>query len=121
MLCIILACTSCKKDDLLIDIKGEPDKVIEDVSGTLYYNKYFKMWEVRHFIPGTIDSVDLYLIAKMPYKKFKFEEGGQVFVSGLCYEIPHQILFDKDKGIYSFYPAGVDFFYIKVTDLKYKD
>ena len=44
MLCIILACTSCKKDDLLIDIKGEPDKVIEDVSGTLYYNKYFKMW-----------------------------------------------------------------------------
>ena len=113
-LCVILACFSCKKDNLLIDLTGESDKTIKNTPGTLGYSEDFKMWRVRHSIPGTIDSVDIYLITEMPDRKFTFEEGKQVSVSGFCYRISSQVL--ADKGIE--YPAGIECFYIKVTDIK---
>ena len=113
-LCVILACFSCKKDNQLIDPTGESDKTIQNTSGTLGYNEEFEVWQVRHHIPGTHDSVDYYLITEMPDKKFTFEEGKQVSVSGFCYRIPRLIL--ADKGI--FYTAGVECYYIKVTDIK---
>ena len=114
VLCVIFLWFSCHKDKLLIDLSGEPDKVIENTSGTLSYSKEFKSWKVINPIPGTHDSIDVYLIVEMHDRKFPFEEGKQVLVSGLCYSIPYSIL--VDKGIE--YPAGVECYYIKVTDLK---
>ena len=114
-LCVILACVSCQKqDNILIDLTGESDKVVKNTSGTLYHNKELKKWAVRVYFPGTIDSVDNYIITEMPDTKFTFVEGKQVSVSGFCYHIQSQIL--ADKGIY--YPAGTEYYYIKVTDLK---
>jgi hypothetical protein len=43
------------------DVTGESTHVT-DLSGTLSYYPGYQMWGVRHTIPGTIDSVDLYLI-----------------------------------------------------------
>jgi hypothetical protein len=43
------------------DVTGESTHVT-DLSGTLSYYPDYQMWGVRHTIPGTIDSVDLYLI-----------------------------------------------------------
>ena len=134
VLCIILTCFSCKKDDedayetILIDITGEPDKVIENVTGTLYYDKAFKMWEVYDHFLDTIYA-GVYLIVEMPDSNFSFNEGKEVTVSGLCYEIPLDIYLDfrskrnSGKGYiqYSLLAAPTKHFYIKVTDLKYKD
>ncbi|MDR1357006.1 MAG: hypothetical protein LBJ58_04980 [Tannerellaceae bacterium] len=43
------------------DLTGESAS-ITDLQGTLSYYPDYAMWGVRHAIPGTIDSVDLYLI-----------------------------------------------------------
>ena len=125
-LCVILLCFSCKKDDIvpiLIDITGEPDMVIENVTGRLYYNKDFKMWLVNYGIPGTHDSVDHYVIVEMPDGKFSFEEGKKATVSGLCYKIPNSVYFDfleKRYGVVR-YVAGTTYYYIKVTDLNFEN
>ena len=123
-LCAITVCLSCQNanneidmdfNDIDIDLPEKPDKVIENTPGILYYrNDFFKGWYVKNSIPGTHDSIENYLIAEIPDKKFCFEEGKQVSVSGFCYEIPRFILFDK--GI--IYPAGIEFYYIKVTNIK---
>jgi hypothetical protein len=109
-LCILLGCFSCKKH-LLIDITGEPDKVIQDASGKLYYHKKLKMWYVEHAVPGSIDSADCYLITNLPST---FKEGKSVSISGLCYYIPHNLY----PHVYYGQTAGVNFFYIKVTNIK---
>jgi len=116
MLCVILACTSCKKDDLLIDIKGEPDKVKENVLCKLSYDNDFKMWSVGYFIQGTHDAIDINLIAKMPEWKFYFKEGKYVLVSGLCYEIPQPLL--TKKGLPRL--GGMEYYYIKITNINYQ-
>ena len=117
-LCVMLAYFSCKKDNgFIIDITGEPDRVIENVSGILCYNNAFKTWMVSYHIPGTIDSVEEYVIAEMPESKFPFEEGKQVTVSGYCYKIPKDIVVEKNKGMD--FIAGTTHYYIKVTDLNY--
>ena len=113
MLILAGSFSSCEK--FLIDLSGEPDKVIENVLGALYYHKELKAWYVRHSIPGSIDSVDSYLIAEMPVRKFPFEEGKQVVISGFCYRIPDRIL--ANKGVE--YPAGEEYYYIKVTSINY--
>jgi len=113
VLCALLACFSCQKEETLIGLTGKPDKVIENVSGRLSYLKELEIWVVTYYIPETIDSAESYLIVKMPDRKFPFEESKQVLVSGSCYKIPRQRL--ADKGI--FYPAGEEYYYIKVTKL----
>jgi uncharacterized protein (UPF0128 family) len=65
---------------------GEPDKTIENVTGTLHYFDEAKMWGIYYYYPGTIDSVDTYLI-KETDKDFNFEEGKKVTVSGACYRV----------------------------------
>ena len=114
MLILAGSFSSCEKEtkEFLIDLSGEPDKVIENVPGTMFYHKELKAWYVRHSIPGSIDSVDNYLIAEMPVGQFPFEEGKQVVISGFCYRIPDRIL--ADKGID--YPAGIEYYYIKVSN-----
>ena len=114
-LCAIITCFSCQKDKPLIDLSGEPDKVIENAPGTLHYNKDVKGWYISNSIPGTIDSMDNYLIAEMPDKKFPFEEGKQVLFSGFCYHVPRYI-FDYNRDIYGL--GGVEWYYIKITYLK---
>jgi len=111
-LCIVLGCFSCQKDNLLINISGEPDKVIESTFGTLYYHKKLKMWCVNHYVPGTIDANDRYLIVGISEKNI-FKEGKQVLVSGLCYFIPPQVC----RHLYYDHLAGVAFYYIKVTNI----
>ena len=114
VLCVIFACSSSPKDELLTDLSCEPDKVIKNITGTLYYDNAFKLWSVSNPIPGTHDSVEIYKIVEMPNMKFPLEEGKQVSISGFCYLIPYRILFDKGLE----YPAGIEIYYIKVTDLK---
>ena len=108
------ACLSCKD----IDLPEKPDKVIENAPGTLYYSKDIKRWCIRRPFPGTIDSVDNYIIVKIPDKKFHFEEGKEVFVSGFCYYIPFDE-FKYNKDLYGL--GGLEWYYIKVTDIKYKE
>ena len=98
---------------ILVDLTRAPDKLIENTSGSLFYNKDLKRWAVRHSISGTIDSVDIYLIVESHDSMFAFEAGKQVFISGFCYRIPDRILADKKI----FYPAGTECYYIKVTNL----
>jgi hypothetical protein len=80
----------------------------------LFNNLEFKGWAVRHSIPGSIDSVDFYLIIEMHSNNFRFEHRKEVLVSGYCYHIPKDKL--RKKGIE--YPAGTEWYYILVTDIK---
>ena len=92
MLCVILACTSCKKDDLLIDIKGEPDKVMENAYGILYYDRDLKVWYISfHYAGVTDDTGEHYMIAERRYKNFVFKDDQVILFSGFCYEIPRDI------------------------------
>ena len=106
-LCVILLCVSCKKDE-------KPDKVIENVSGTLHYREEFKMWYVIYGIPGSVDAHEIYFILKMPGIKFPFEEYKQVTISGYCYKVPES---DLEKISHDFL-MGTEYYYIKITDLK---
>ena len=115
----IITCFSCNSIDMdfksiEIDLPDTPDKVIENTSGTLYYGKNVKGWYISSSIQGTIDSKDCYLITEIPDKKFQFVDGKQVLVSGFCYHIPWDAFADKD--IYGL--GGLEWYYIKVTDLK---
>ena len=115
----IITCFSCQNNNmdfknLDIDLPDNPDKVIENTPGTLYYSNDIKGWYVSSSIPETIDAIDRYLIIEVPDKKFPFQTGKQVLVSGLCYNIPSHVLIDKN--MYSL--GGIDWYYIKITDLK---
>ena len=116
---IIIIFISCKNDmdfkALDIDLSEKPDKVIENTPGRLFYSKDIKGWYISSRIPGTIDSIDSYIIAEIPDKKFSFEEGKQVSVSGFCYHIPRD-KFDYNKDLYGL--GGVEWYYIKITYLK---
>jgi hypothetical protein len=86
---LIFSCLETGSDEM-----GEPDKTIENVSGTLHYFNEIKMWGIQYYYPGTIDSMDTYLI-KEANKDFHFEEGKKVRVSGSCYlveEAPFPVL-----------------------------
>lgn len=96
-------------------ITGDPDKTVENTSGTLHYYDAIKMWGVYYIIPGTIDSGEIYLITEMPDNKFSFEEGKQVLMSGSCYKISSREVLDLTTNIT--FPAGIDLYYIKVTNL----
>ena len=121
MSCLFLFCFSCENEtileDFFKDLAEEPDKVIENISGTLEYHKEMKMWGIMYHIQGTIDAVDIYLIGENPDKDFKFEKGKQVTLCGDCYKLPHDIVnyYVTEKGM-SEYPAGTNFYYIKVAD-----
>ena len=91
----------------------DPDKVIENESGTLCYYKELNTWAISVYIPATIDCMDIYFVVGIHDVKFLFEEGKDVSISGFCYRIPRSIL--SDNGIV--YPAGVECYCIKVTDL----
>ena len=104
MLSIFLAGFSCQDGKPT----GEPDKVVENVSGTLHYSAEDKTWYIYYYFPGTIDSVDIYLIKKMQDKNFPFEEGKKVRVSGSCYQTT-----DVSFSVF----AGTTVYYIIVTNL----
>jgi hypothetical protein len=88
---------------------GEPDKTIENVTGILHYSSEMEMWEIQYGYPGTIDSVDVYLI-KETNEDFHFEEGKKVTVSGSCYfaEVSYPV------------PVGTTVYYITITNLTYE-
>lgn len=127
--CVIIAFFSCKNDDNLnitddksehqmyIEIK-EPDKIIEDMEGTLRYEEKLKLWSVNHFISGTIDSAEKCLIVDTPNNKFSYEEEKQVRVSGFCYKIPADIILDLATRNDIVFPAGMELYYIEITNLK---
>ena len=121
MSCLFLFCFSCENETILDDfsknLTEEPDKVIENVSGTLEYYKEMEMWGISYHIPETIDAIDIYLIGENPDKDFKYEKGKQVTLSGNCYKLPYNIVhyYVTEKGM-SVHPAGTDFYYIKITD-----
>jgi hypothetical protein len=85
---------------------GEPDMTIENRTGRLHYSDELKMWEIQYGYPGSIDSVDIYLIKE---GKDYFEEGKEVTVSGFCYrtEVPLPAI------------GGMTYYYIVITNLTY--
>jgi hypothetical protein len=103
--------SGCEEEDSITD--KDPDKIIESTSGVLHYHEGMKMWSVHHVIPGTIDSVEIYLMTEIPDVKFSFDEGKQVSLSGSCYKIAPQELLDLAIAA----PAGTELYYIKVTNL----
>ena len=137
MSCLFILCISCENEaneneindfglnqleiikDFIKVLPDEPDKVIEDISGTLQYYKALKTWGVRHHIPETHDSVDIYLIGEKPNNDFKFEVGKQVTLSADGYKMPNEIInyFESEKGLPEA-PAGTEYYYINVVDLK---
>jgi hypothetical protein len=113
---------SCDKQNDSAELVGEntteSNKVIENISGTLRYYEEVNMWSIIHFIPGTIDSEEIYLIRDIPNNEFSFEEGKRVFVSGLCYKISDQEVLDLTINKKIVFHAGIDdLYYINVTDL----
>ena len=117
---IVLACFSCKKDDvgLLIDITGEPDMVIENRLGKLYYEKRLNMIGIDIFPPPgeiRIDGGEYHMIVEMPYN-LPIKKGEQVSVSGLCYRIPPL----KYRNYIKDEIAGNTYYYIKVTNINYQ-
>jgi hypothetical protein len=85
---------------------GEPDMTIENVTGRLHYYDEIKMWGIEYGYPGSIDSVDIYLIKE---GKDYFEEGKEVTVSGFCYRTEGPL------------PAigGLTYYYIVITKLTF--
>ena len=126
--CAIIALFSCKNEDnfkitddknehqMYIEI-NEPDKIIEDLIGTLRYDEKLNLWTVNHFISGTIDSIERYLIVDMANNKFSFEEEKQVRVSGFCYKIPADIILDLAVKNDVVFPAGMELYYIEITNM----
>ena len=129
--CAILAFFSCENEDnfkitdnknehqMYIEIR-EPDKKIEDMIGTLRYDEKLKLWTVNHFIFGTIDSIEKYLIvdiANNKFNKFSFEEEKQVRVSGFCYKITADIILDLAKKNDIVFSAGMELYYIEITNI----
>jgi hypothetical protein len=85
---------------------GEPDMTIENRTGRLHYYDEIKMWGIEYGYPGSIDSVDIYLIKE---GKDYFEEGKEVTVSGFCYRTEGPL------------PAigGLTYYYIVITNLTF--
>ena len=130
VLCVIIVGFSCQSEEdfSVIDeyqthiaTTTEPYKIIKNMPGILYYHKQLQVWSVSHFIDGTIDSADNYLIVDMPEVAFSFEEGKEVSVSGPCYKIPSQTLIDLANKKQISFPVGTESFYLKVTDLNQED
>jgi hypothetical protein len=95
--------------NLIFNEIDEPDKTLQNVTGTLHYFDEMEMWGIYYSIPGVvfIDRDDLYLIKEIN-TDFIFEEGKDVIVSGYCYlagEVPFPI------------SAGETVYYIIVTNL----
>ena len=111
IMCVILVCFSCKKEEKPI---GTPDKVIENITGSLWYYEELKMWTVRYHIQGTIDAAEEYLFSGMPQT---FKEGRQVTISGYCYEIPKYIIIKSGVDMF----GGTTYYYIKITDLNKRE
>jgi hypothetical protein len=107
-LCGLLIGFSCKENDSG-KISDEPDKIIEDITGILYYSNECKIWGIRYGYPGTIDKVDIYLI-KNSDVNFHFEENKKVKVSGYCY------LTDALFPV----PAGTIVYHTIITNLTYE-
>jgi hypothetical protein len=92
---------------------SDPDMVIEDRSGTLYYSNGLEMWAVRYAYPGTIDSVDDYLMPNFKNEKnFPIDiwPGPKVRISGSCY---------RTNDLFPL-PAGYTAYYIDLTDFIYE-
>jgi hypothetical protein len=72
----------------------------------LSYNSELNRWEIRKGYPGTIDSVDIYVVSgyEVTYSK---DVRAEVQAIGCCYQADEQI------GV----PAGRTIYYIYVTDL----
>jgi len=69
-LCACVIFFSCKNDKYLdIDLPDRPEKVIENTPGRLFYSKDIKGWYISCTVPGTIDSIDNYIIAEILDKK----------------------------------------------------
>ena len=119
VLSIIFSCFSCQKEEHPV-WSGEPDKVIVNAPGTLFYNADLEMWCISYYNRETRLS-NYYHIVEMPDKEFSLEEGRQVLASGLCYQIPRHILDDLPiiSGGLMDYWAGKVWYYIKVTDLNF--
>jgi hypothetical protein len=82
-LCSLFFVFSCRENEAC-KIPGEPDKIIEDITGILHYLNEYETWYIRCGYPGTIDNVDIYLV-KNQDKDFHFGENKKVKVSGYCY------------------------------------
>jgi hypothetical protein len=111
---VFLAGTSCGDEDYFDESKmqREPDMVIADRSGSLHYRKDAQMWAVSYHYPGTIDSVDDYLIPGFKNEK-KFPTDvwpmPSVRISGSCHRTDE-----------FFIPAGYEDYYIEITELVYE-
>jgi hypothetical protein len=111
VLCVFL---SCSKSEDAFELKGEPDKVLENITGTLHYSLEDKIWFIHYAYPETIDSADEYLIKEMPNGDFPLEEGAKVRVSGLCY------LTNPEYPVLGGALGGHTYYYIFITELKYE-
>ncbi|MDR2234297.1 MAG: hypothetical protein LBE56_14390 [Tannerella sp.] len=127
LLCIFFICQACQDDENISIgdeyrqyMEKEPDMIIENATGTLAYIESMDMWYIYQYIEGTIDAYNDYLIVEIPDLDFSFKDQKEVTVSGLCYSMPTQIRTDLaiNKGWSVL--GGSTFYFIKITDLKYK-
>ena len=125
VLCVIVVGFSCQNEEEFsftdeyqkYITTAQPDKIIVNMSGILHYYQGLDIWSISHFFDGTIDAADNYLIVEMPDVTYSFEEGKEVSVSGVCYKMPSQTLLDLAKKKDITFPAGMESYYIKVTEL----
>jgi hypothetical protein len=97
--------------DINPDGLGEPDKVIENVTGMLYYVEVINQWAIQYHFPETIDSVDLYLLNDFDAGDTPTDAMVRVKISGRCY---------KSTETLAPVPAGTNVYRIVITDLIYE-
>ena len=113
LLCVLPLVFSCRENPS--NEMREPDKTIENVSGTLHYYNEMKMWGIYytgHIKIVVNDGGDLYLI-KETNKDLHFEEGKKVTISGSCYLAE---LAEDPLPV----PAGTMVYYTLITNLTYE-
>lgn len=80
LLTVNITCGS-DSDNGIIDAPKEPDMVVENLSGTLYYIEEIKEWAVSYHYPGTIDKQDVFILKNLQ-QRFYTDEVLHVLVSG---------------------------------------
>ncbi len=82
LLSLIIVLIGC--DSEIKPCKQNNEITIEDKQGTLQYDSRFEHWVIRHHVPGTIDSFELYIPCELSQE---LDNNTPVVFSGFASEL----------------------------------
>lgn len=102
MLNILLLLSACDSD--INPCNQENTISVEDKEGTIMYDDRFKQRVIRHHVPGTIDSFEVYIPCGLAAE---FEENTPVIFNGFAAELPAKKRPDTSIGVESYFTFSI--------------